>query len=1340
LSDEAVKTAWDLGLRLGLDAEAGPLFERFQRLAERGQAGVRTGTIDEMILLLRQERERQVKLGDLYRTGGTPIHILTAQLNLPLARIYHQQLSDNEAAPNPVRQFALFVRHGGRAPVPDVANVPQWRLHMDVTALLLAAHLEVLPTVERVYKPLHIPPDLMPALLKMREQATPHQPSRLRTYRQIIDLVERGSLRVVDDAIRPRPEEDNLVAELGAPWVALYRHVREDHGYIVDYLPLQKLDRSSTPTALRDDDARHVINCRMLVDALWEHGAMSDTARDEALRMLGTEGQPSAGEVRPATRASVYCSGNTVETLGDAGLLATVVAHFVVHIGASELARAHAALESAERARTLSAWLVDIVDRVRRGIVDGTYSVMPRPADANADAVAGIDTPDVRCIDALLRLPAQQGDVVWMDDRFLNGYVQQERGAPIVGISEILKGLRSVGELTKDNYYEKLGRLRAANVRYIPVEADEVLHHLRQARNSNGILVEHDGLAILRRYVSACLVHASDLQPPLPTGRAPEQAGERAFLHSLAHATADTLEQVWAMDDNVEVCRACAEWVLESLYLDDLSWQRITLASRLERADIYTAAGGFMTLLAHSLPIDRQARPEVAPARQRYKDWLYDRLLGPRFKSEPTLVVAVADMMKNVLLLIREAALRDNPVAVVVKTLQILYEELPPPIRNELEHDQDFIAQLGYEFRERVSVGGLDFQPDTFWVAAREAINGHDAPIVPDNTATPVTFKRADDRPGQDAIFFQDPTTGRRVDVAIDDLGLMLDSVAEREALLRRHREWFDGPDEFVDRAVAEIATTEDPKERIDKVAAWRRASAAMYYGLLPYHLSQQRPLPVGDLLPPNVEGLLRHLRLDGHVGAGAAFTQAVDEAAQALIHDEGIAIAIERLVSLPVPLALGVTDAIARLTPGERRKLVKSLLRMHSSPLSRIHLVGILARHIDDVPAYQRLASRLVTTLVGDHGRIQLAAYVSLLRWVDDHMARRNDMQALTPHVRLATVWAHTHRLFTAYATAGAPPQWVAETFGHPTWQAMYAPFDRTPDYWVDCAHPERVDPERFLVAGLVYATGDGSSEFVSRAMAALTHGSPTAETGATILSHPSLIIDLTQARNGLDSFLGGSLIDKLGVRSADGNVTGAALQALVSQQVDRLAEVCDDANAWNILHMVLDDLPLYEDVADQFKDILVGTDFAQLLREQAPGSLMALRVTTLQVTNCNDETLRAHLRDQAIQVAAYLAEREVSARSEVAPRDEVDRERQTLGRILLFLVQNLAVDARVPGGEFVAFVDLVACLIETCDALIPIYRPVVHNLWENLPISVARDFAPLLVRIRAASRAPGA
>ncbi len=1336
LSDEDVTTALDLGLRLGLDAEAAPLFERARLLAERGQAGTRAMTVDELIPFIRQQREREAELDDLYRRGAAPIQVLAASLNLPLAELYHRRLLDNEAAPDPVGQFALFARHGGRAPVPDVADAPRWRLHLDVTALLLAAHLDALPAVERAYRPLHIPADLVPALLEMRARAAPHQPMRERTYRQIVALVEGGAIGVVDDAA-PSPEDADLVADLGAPWVALYRRARADGGYILDYLPLQRMDRRGPPAALPQGDARRVVNSRALVEALWEHGALTDRARDEALRGLGVEGQALAAVARPEAGAPLYCAGNTAETLADAELLRVVCDHVSVRIGADELARARAAIVGIERARALADWLGGLVDRVRRGIADGTYAVMPRSGVAGDDADdAGGDAPAVRCIGTLLGFQPRPGDAVWMDDRFLNGYVRQERGAPIVGICEVLKGVRGAGELTTDAYYEKVGRLRAANVRYIPIEADEILHHLRRARVVDGALVEHPGLATLRRYLAACLAHARDLQPPAPAGRAPELAGEDAFLDSSAGAIAAALAYLWAMDDDDIAGRARAEWVLDALYLDGPSWRRVATPSRPGRGDIYDGAGGLVTLLAYALPIDTQAHPEAATARRRYRDWLYGRLLGPRCEAEPPLVVAMADMVRTILLLIREDGLRDTPVDVVVATLQTLHEELPAPIRGELERDVALMARLGYEVRPRVAVGGLAFDPDAFWAAARDALDGRDATLVPDDATEPVTFTKVDDRPGHDAIYLAEPGTGRRIDVATDDLGLLRASVAGREEFLRRHREWFDGPDAVVDRAIAEIATTEDPQGRMDKVAEWRRSSAAVYNARLPSLLARRgaAPLRDTDLLPPSVDGLLRHLRLDANAGEGAAFGRALDEAALTLLREEGIDAALDRLAGLPVSLPPSIVGALGSLSAKARRALVGRLLRARGSPLSRIHLAGVLVRLEGDTPAYRRRAARLVARLAGERGRAEVAAHLSVLRWVGDHLARRPDVRGLAPHIRLAIVWAHAHRLVVAYAAAGASPRWVAATFGRPTRETVRALFDRERDYRLDCAHPERVGLERLLVAGVADAQGDGTTGLVAVALAALSGGRPPAGTGGTIVSHPSLVVDTSRSRDGLDSFLGGDLVDRLALRSGDGPVTVAALRALVGQQVDRLAEASDDTDAWSVLHMVLGDLPPYGEVADAFECILRGTDIAHLLRARAPAGLMALLVAALQVANYGGAPLRDHLKDQAVQIAEYLAEREVSARSGTVAGDDVARERQAIDPILLSLARNLCAVGGDAGEELSAFADLVARLIGACAALIPLYRPVVRNIWESLPLSDAQHVAPLLVRMRAA------
>ena len=59
------------------------------------------------------------------------------------------------------------------------------------------------------------------------------------------------------------------------------------------------------------------------------------------------------------------------------------------------------------------------------------------------------------------------------------------------------------------------------------------------------------------------------------------------------------------------------------------------------------------------------------------------------------------------------------------------------------------------------------------------------------------------------------------------DYQLLLESPAEQEKFLLQNRAWFDCPKEILEQAIAEIISTEDPAQRVEKVTAWRRSSAS---------------------------------------------------------------------------------------------------------------------------------------------------------------------------------------------------------------------------------------------------------------------------------------------------------------------------------------------------------------------------------------------------------------------------------------------------------------------------------------------------------------------------------
>lgn len=1336
--DPFVAEAVVLGFQLGLDEELRPLMARMAELGHQGQGGIQAATIDELITFAAQKREHTAKLVEAYRNGTVPIHVIAEELNWPLVDSYHRLPEEFEARPDPIRQPALLVRHGGRVLVsgfPD--SIPKWRLNLDLTAVLLGAHLGILTEVEGAFKPLRIPADVVPALVRMRDKVTHHQPSRLQACRQIVELADRRSLEVVKYDLPPNYANLQLVDELGEGWVALFETVRATGGYLVDFLPLTKRDRTGPPSTLPEDAGQYLVDCRGVVEALREQGPLSDAEYAKVLSKLGHEGCRAASEVVPEEGSPLYCLGSIPEVLAGAELLDIVCERFQVRIEQRQLDRVRNELKEHERRQTVAEWLDDLVDRIRRGIGDGTYEIIPTLSDKEgASEEASAENPDLGCLMALLRFEARDDDVIWADDRYANSYLRRD-AVPIVGINEVLKALVSVGALKATDYYDRLGRLRAVNVRFIPVQEDDILHHLLQARVEKGKVVDTRGLTVLRRYIAACLWHGDILQrPPMPEG-APNENGEVAFVLSLGRAIISAFVELWATEDDDETaCRARAEWLVTNLYLDHLGMFKATSLPRSVGDDRYLVAISLARLISQAIMLTPSRSGDGPSTRRRYFDWLFSRVLRKRFEADPHLVIAVSDILKKTLLSTQEEMQEKGPPSIVIGLLQAFYADLPEQIREELWSDTDFMASIGIRPLTAITIGDLKFDPNDFFRAAAEAINGRKATIAPIELNKEVTFEPFDDHRGQGVFCFKHPATGERQTIGREELELLLESPMEREAVLRRNRHWFDCQDETFDRVVAAIVSIEDPRRRVEEARSWRESSAAVHYADLHGQLSKRPQFQVTDLLPPSAEGLLRHFRLAPSAGSGEAFQEALAIAALSLIREEDLSTAIVRLAGLPVPLPAPLVEAIAELSPRDRHMLIKRLLRTAGSPVSKIHLVYLLLHFGQETPAFWRLARRVITGLLNAEGEQEFEAFLAILKWVNDEFNHRPDMRIWPSHIRLAMVWAHAHRLFSIFSSLGAPVLRLRDTFNQMRQRIPFETFDRVPGYWFDVSHPRQVSRVPFLLGGLSYSLGEEAAEFLEKGLRDLVTALAFHEMDGKWVPVPPLLRDVTQARNSLGSFLGGDrgerLSSLLGAEDT-GEFTCYSPQVLAEQAVSTLAEASDEFSAWLLLHAILGDLPPREDLADRFKVTIRQTDFAGLFKKNPGLGCIAIETSSLQVINVGDEYLRSHLKDQLVKIAQLFAGLESDdVDCSTASADDFGKPRD-MCLVLIESALNISIAAQPPEDVIAEFATLLTQLVNAWQSMISVCRPIVQRLYEELPIAQAQQFSTLLVRLRA-------
>ena len=1312
IPESLVGEAVFLGFQLGLDREVNPLFERMADLARRGEGGVWFVSMADFIPTLQEQRSDLEQILQSYKDGTVPAHIVAERQNWTLSELYHLLPSGNEKKPAPMEQSSLLVRHGGRASLPGFPDeLSGQRLNMDITAVLLAAHLEILPTVEEAFGPLRIPADAVQAIMQMADKTTHHQPSKFREYGDIVELAEQGSLRTVD--LEPNlKHEAASVEELGEDWISLFKRAREGGGFLLDFFPPSMLGTIDEPAVLPEGAEEHLVNHRSVLETLYLRGQLSEKEYSEAMERLGEQGRQEPSEAVPEAGAALYCLRTTAELLSNAGLLDHACEVFRVFVERRELEDARAAVRFRERSRAHVEWLNGLRDRLRQGIDDRVYETIPLARHEEVEPVrSGPAQLGLRCLETLFRFEAEQRDVIWADDRMVSS-CPTRLNVPIIGIDEVLKALVGAGHMMPGDYFDKLTQLRAANARYFPVQKDEILHHLRQTRVENGEVVETRPLRILRRYVAACLAQADYLQrPPMPE-RAPNRVGEVEFVAGVNREVATALLEVWKTEEDETKCLAWAEWLMSGLYFDLPHLSSFTTDPASDQEEYYTFALGLAGLVFLALDLQLSGEGDGgAGASRSYLDWLQARVLKKRFDADPRLVEAVAEALKSYLTGLYGEAERQSRDPKVGILLRLFCDSLPEPLREWMTIDANFVSDLGDQQVKLVTLDGLAFYPDDFCRAARAAINGRESSVVPFGRNTEIVFMPTEVGSGSHAPRFAHPDTG--VDVVLRDQALLVlhDAPAERELTLRRNRHWFDCLDEEFEAAVAEIASAEDPQRRLDLVESWRESSTAMFYTRLPQKLLETSSL--SELRPPSIEGLVRCLRLRPDVEPSEPLQEALETAACQLMQEEDLFTAVERLVSLPVPLPEALVEAVAALPVEDRRLLLKRLLKSASSPLSKIHIVRLLTRFSNDSWTYPGIVLQIVSSLASDDSAAEFEAFCALLNWVDSDFDRWPEAKSWAPCVRLALVWTHAHRLHAGFTQIGASINWirVRDTFAHMARRITTELFERDSEYYFDIAHPRQVERSTFLLMALAYGLGQSPSPWpLGRLMS------------------PSLLLDPSLGHNGLGSFLSGDrgdiLVHLLAEQDAS-KLTRPALMGLAETALNELIDSTPETTAWARLYAVVGDFPPYKELNGRMIEAIWRTDFVALARRDVRSGLFALRVASCQAYHLGDEELRSRLKKDLLKLAEHLA---TQGDNNASSFQEEDVHR------VIESAFHLSIAVPPSTNVFSELADLLSELARIWALTVKPCEEVVQRLVDELPIAQGRHFWPLLVRLRAA------
>jgi len=1241
-----------LGYNLGLEREMQPFVHRARVLAINGEGSFQAVRIRELLELHQEWAENAALINQKYDNAELPIHLIAQARRFALTSIFRVLPRANTNNPNPHCQAAVLARYGAR-PFPEgfANSSTQWRLHLDISAFLLADHLGISDAVERRFRPIRISATLPTALLQECDHFVSHQPSRLNSYREILRLNQSGQLRELPQLLNGNCDE--LIEKLGEQLAILLEQARAENGFVVEFLPLEQLDATGVmqPIVLDETDQQRFINCRGLVEALKEQGVLSNSAYETALNNLGDQRYADLPPKLPTRNDLIVLNPELAVLLAGSDLLARVCRYFRVFVTHQCVGKAQMTINGSEYSTESMRWLRELIQRVSTGLEQGTYEViaLSNPdSDRELEFQPSWDANGLTAYD-LFTYASQPNDVIWIDDRCFSKFPYRDGRTPIIGVLEILETLRVSGDLSETNYYEKILQLRAANIRYIPITSKEVIHHLKQAQVRDSRVQETEELAIIRRYIASCLLDSHRLQrPPMPEG-SPSLDGEMMFVIECLRATQEAISDVWADNSlSEEMAVAYSDWVLENLYTGAFGARHLLPSVDSNSDGLDLISNDISSLYFRGIGLWRSENNDthqMLSRRQQYFQWLEQRITENRFRANPEVITSVARLIKDIILhLGREREGNESLQAMNRLMLEGFYRDLPRVLQKELDNETELTAYFGIQVVDAIHLDSLVFPASDFWQAIATVVKGEEANITA--LQPQIIFKiQAVQNNSSIQLRFINETDSAIYTWQDNVMLLASDNPLVREQVLRSHRFWFDCDNATFERVVSEIVSTTDLRRRIDLANEWREQSAAVFYSSFEQKLHDERGFTIDDLIPPSGAGLLRHFHLEQYAAESLSFHKKLSRAAESLLAAEGLEICLERLCCLPVKLPVQVRETFRELPSNERRAVLDRLASRLTSPVCQLHLIDLALLSPDSTD----LVQRILDELCGDVGELQFRLFQAILNLLSGEFSYWHETKKWLPSMRLAMIWVHISKLYNLlYHPTLQLKEFAQRLEEHSQTRSISADLlDRNPEFWNDVLHPRRLNRIKLVVHGLASVLSRCELEILKSLEIAEKISAFAVRTieEQQFLDSQLWRDESSLAQDNLDSLLGEErseyLTSLLGTELGQ-QIASEQLKAVLENALDSLINEPSAKQKWLLIITVIGDLPIYTDLREKFNNLLNNLDIVELYRAEPSTALFAMMVASDHAANSGDENLRAKLEQELVAIARIINSQE--------------------------------------------------------------------------------------------------
>jgi hypothetical protein len=777
-------------------------------------------------------------------------------------------------------------------------------------------------------------------------------------------------------------------------WLAV-DEVVERKGLLVDYWP--KLKQDGNPFVPPRELLTRLTTATALVAALRREGSISESEERRAKAELASVSAGLQNEQEPKRGQLIFLDGMMAETLAHAEILEPLTKVFTLVIAEKDAAWIRYQQQVSTWREHLANHVNGMLQHLRTS--SAYINLVLRETSQAFGGEQDLDAAQL-CLTELIKADLGEGHWAWIDDRFINTYDKCGE-VPIITTLEILDELRRGDHISTEDYFSYRHRLRMADFRFVPINKEELVFHLRQAPVRKEAVVETPELAVLRRYFARIILDRGALQIPPLDFETPKPEGENGFLVAGILATVDALADVFKDSASDEkICKARGDWLLNALWYVPEHFGEMLGRTANKPGALQSRGVGDVLLLSKAL---NQHALSTAANALRYMAWLERTVLCDSSRQQ-----VAAERVRDVLE--REIGRKSSnslEQGLRAHVMNSWYSILPMPIRKRINLSASMRRSLKSGHQRVITVGDAQFDAAKFWENAERSFRRGESKLAALGTKIPYVL-RIERRETHPLLLLQ--KEGQTQPWGIEDavLSLLDPNKQRRLAAFRRHPEWLDGQATNIEEEFNRLASLPTAEKRISAVDDFRKRSLWNQYRVLENVSITEKGPTLEQMMPPEPSSFLSFLRLPLEFSQPPSLLD-WEQVGKRLVNEVGLEEAFRRLAHLPRELPASFLSVFDKQLPSARRRLLSTLDSSNRSPLTRIHILRLKLRM--KWPRAGIVAA--AEALLNESMIAEAQALIKLAHWAWNNLGTTNTEPPITGISRLLFAWVHGGRLF---------------------------------------------------------------------------------------------------------------------------------------------------------------------------------------------------------------------------------------------------------------------------------------------------------------------------------------